>query len=145
MRSKSWGARDRFGRLADEEVVLLFGLVRPPLVGRMPGYPVFVDPATVGRMPFKPSDWLLRGGPNPAAGVGAITADPVVRSRNLLQLSLQILKLVGGFDTREIRPRDGAAEALGQVEALADFHDQVPIRFCLSIHAVLDRASEQLV
>jgi len=48
-----------FHSFADEEVVVLFGLVGPSLVGRMPSDAVFVDPPTVGRMPFEPANRLL--------------------------------------------------------------------------------------
>ena len=69
---------------ADEEVVVMFWLVRPSLVGGVPSYGVFVDSGAVGRMPFEPPDWSFRRGPNPASGVCTITPDPVIRAGYLL-------------------------------------------------------------
>ena len=66
----------------------MFGLVRPSLVGRVPGYPVFVDSPAVRRMPFKPGNGFLRGGPDPTASVRSFSADPIVSRRYLLQFSL---------------------------------------------------------
>jgi len=76
--------RNGFHGFAYEEVVVLFGLVRPSLIRWMPGDAILVDPSTVGWMPFEPPNRLLGSRPNPAAGVGSISADPVIRRRDLL-------------------------------------------------------------
>lgn len=121
------------------------GLVRPALIGRVPGYGVFVVPHAVRRVPLEPSYRFFRGRPDPAARVRTVPAYPVVRVRDFLQFRLEILELGGGFYAGEIGAGNGSAEALSQVEALSDFDDEIPIALRLAVHAVLDGAAKQLI
>jgi len=132
-------------RFADEKIVLLLGLIRPSLIGGMPSDGVLVASSTVRWMPLEPSNGLFRGRPKPSASVRPISADPIIRGGNLFQFGLEIIKLVGRFNAGEVGARNGAAKALRQIKALADFDDEVPIRLRLAIHAVLDRAAEELI